>query len=318
MEPWTPICRRSDRIARSTHRYREPFSKKRRQVQRLAFGIRWYTQGEFRLREIGQLHIWGREADAGLNHASRTRRDSKTTTHGGLQSGKARARRSNTIGTARRIKRCDRSRSETTRRVEKSNRNFVIRRRQPGRGRQPHHRLAQNFDLVGRRAKTHYQQNVDVALIVCQRKLIRAANSEINAHARVRLGKCAKQVWQRAVSKILRASEPGSAVRARRRQYQTRAILEDLGDSQGLLQTALDAAANDTEFGLAAYVYTKDLNRGFRVCEQIETGMIGLNRGMMSDPAAPFGGMKQSGLGREGSHHGLIEFCEAKYVAVSW
>jgi succinate-semialdehyde dehydrogenase/glutarate-semialdehyde dehydrogenase len=76
--------------------------------------------------------------------------------------------------------------------------------------------------------------------------------------------------------------------------------------------------ANDTEFGLAAYVYTKDLKRGFRVCEQIETGMIGLNRGMMSDPAAPFGGMKQSGLGREGSHHGLIEFCEAKYVAVSW
>jgi succinate-semialdehyde dehydrogenase / glutarate-semialdehyde dehydrogenase len=78
------------------------------------------------------------------------------------------------------------------------------------------------------------------------------------------------------------------------------------------------ASANDTEFGLAAYVYTKDLKRGFRVCEQIETGMIGLNRGMVSDPAAPFGGMKQSGLGREGSHHGLIEFCEAKYVAVSW
>jgi succinate-semialdehyde dehydrogenase / glutarate-semialdehyde dehydrogenase len=78
------------------------------------------------------------------------------------------------------------------------------------------------------------------------------------------------------------------------------------------------ASANDTEFGLAAYVYTKDLKRGFKVCEQIETGMIGLNRGMMSDPAAPFGGMKQSGLGREGSHHGLIEFCEAKYVAVSW
>ena len=78
------------------------------------------------------------------------------------------------------------------------------------------------------------------------------------------------------------------------------------------------AAANDTEFGLAAYVYTRDLTRGFRVCEQIETGMIGLNRGMVSDPAAPFGGMKQSGLGREGSHHGLIEFCEAKYVAVSW
>jgi succinate-semialdehyde dehydrogenase / glutarate-semialdehyde dehydrogenase len=78
------------------------------------------------------------------------------------------------------------------------------------------------------------------------------------------------------------------------------------------------ANANNTELGLAAYVYTTDLKRGFRVCEQIETGMIGLNRGMVSDPAAPFGGMKQSGLGREGSHHGLIEFCEAKYVAVSW
>jgi succinate-semialdehyde dehydrogenase / glutarate-semialdehyde dehydrogenase len=78
------------------------------------------------------------------------------------------------------------------------------------------------------------------------------------------------------------------------------------------------ASANDTEFGLSAYVYTKDLKRGFKVCERIETGMIGLNRGMVSDPAAPFGGMKQSGLGREGSHHGLIEFCEAKYVAVSW
>lgn len=78
------------------------------------------------------------------------------------------------------------------------------------------------------------------------------------------------------------------------------------------------ADANDTELGLAAYVYTKDLQRGFRVCERIETGMIGLNRGMVSDPAAPFGGMKQSGLGREGSHHGLLEFCEAKYVAVSW
>ncbi len=82
-------------------------------------------------------------------------------------------------------------------------------------------------------------------------------------------------------------------------------------------QEAIDSA-NDTEFGLAAYVYTRDLKRGFRVCERIETGMIGLNRGMMSDPAAPFGGMKQSGLGREGSHHGLVEFCEAKYVAVSW
>ncbi|HWF65085.1 MAG TPA: NAD-dependent succinate-semialdehyde dehydrogenase, partial [Rhizomicrobium sp.] len=78
------------------------------------------------------------------------------------------------------------------------------------------------------------------------------------------------------------------------------------------------AKANATEYGLAAYVYTADLKRGLRICEKIEAGMIALNRGLMSDPAAPFGGVKQSGLGREGSHHGLMEFCEAKYVAVEW
>lgn len=78
------------------------------------------------------------------------------------------------------------------------------------------------------------------------------------------------------------------------------------------------AKANDTEYGLAAYVYTRDIRRGFKLCEKIEAGMIALNRGIMSDPAAPFGGVKQSGLGREGSHHGLIEFCEAKYISTIW
>lgn len=76
--------------------------------------------------------------------------------------------------------------------------------------------------------------------------------------------------------------------------------------------------ANDTEFGLAAYVYTRDLARGLRASEQLESGMIGLNRGLVSDPAAPFGGVKQSGIGREGGHHGLLEFLEAKYIATSW
>jgi succinate-semialdehyde dehydrogenase/glutarate-semialdehyde dehydrogenase len=76
--------------------------------------------------------------------------------------------------------------------------------------------------------------------------------------------------------------------------------------------------ANDTEYGLAAYVYTKDIKRGFNICEKLESGMLALNRGIMSDPAAPFGGVKQSGLGREGSHHGLIEFCEAKYISTIW
>jgi succinate-semialdehyde dehydrogenase/glutarate-semialdehyde dehydrogenase len=78
------------------------------------------------------------------------------------------------------------------------------------------------------------------------------------------------------------------------------------------------ALANATEYGLVAYVYTRDLARGMRVSERIESGMIALNRGLVSDPAAPFGGVKQSGLGREGAHHGLLEFMEAKYIATNW
>lgn len=78
------------------------------------------------------------------------------------------------------------------------------------------------------------------------------------------------------------------------------------------------AMANDTIYGLAAYVYTADLSRGMRAAEAIEAGMVGINRGVMSDPAAPFGGMKQSGLGREGSHEGLMEFLETKYIAADW
>ena len=78
------------------------------------------------------------------------------------------------------------------------------------------------------------------------------------------------------------------------------------------------AWANNTEFGLVAYVYTRDLGRGLRVSEALETGMVGLNRGLVSDPAAPFGGVKQSGIGREGAHEGLLEFTETKYIATSW
>ena len=76
--------------------------------------------------------------------------------------------------------------------------------------------------------------------------------------------------------------------------------------------------ANDTEFGLVAYLYTGDLARGLRVSEALEAGMIGLNRGLVSDPAAPFGGVKQSGIGREGGHEGMLDYLESKYIAVSW
>jgi succinate-semialdehyde dehydrogenase/glutarate-semialdehyde dehydrogenase len=77
------------------------------------------------------------------------------------------------------------------------------------------------------------------------------------------------------------------------------------------------AAANATEYGLVAYVYTSDLRRAFRVVEALETGMVGLNQGMVSNPAAPFGGVKQSGFGREGGREGIEEYLETKYVAMN-
>jgi succinate-semialdehyde dehydrogenase/glutarate-semialdehyde dehydrogenase len=78
------------------------------------------------------------------------------------------------------------------------------------------------------------------------------------------------------------------------------------------------AIANDSEMGLTGYVFTGDLARGLRVSERLEVGMVGLNRGLVSDPAAPFGGVKQSGLGREGSHEGIDEYLETTYVATNW
>lgn len=76
--------------------------------------------------------------------------------------------------------------------------------------------------------------------------------------------------------------------------------------------------ANATEFGLVSFVHTSDLARALRVAERIESGMVGINRGVVSDPAAPFGGWKQSGVGREGAHDGLLEYLESKYIAASW
>jgi len=78
------------------------------------------------------------------------------------------------------------------------------------------------------------------------------------------------------------------------------------------------ALANDTQYGLVAFVHTRDLARALAVSERIEAGMVGINRGVVSDPAAPFGGWKQSGVGREGGHDGLLEYLESKYVCVDW
>lgn len=76
------------------------------------------------------------------------------------------------------------------------------------------------------------------------------------------------------------------------------------------------AMANDTEFGLASYVYTRDLGRAWRVSEALEYGMVGVNEGLISTEAAPFGGVKQSGLGREGSKYGIDDYIEQKYMCL--
>lgn len=76
--------------------------------------------------------------------------------------------------------------------------------------------------------------------------------------------------------------------------------------------------ANNTEYGLVAYVFSSDMKRALQVCERMDYGMVGLNRGLVSDPAAPFGGSKQSGLGREGGHDGMLEFMETQYISATW
>lgn len=76
--------------------------------------------------------------------------------------------------------------------------------------------------------------------------------------------------------------------------------------------------ANNTEYGLVAYVFSENFKRAMQVCERLEYGMVGLNRGLVSDPAAPFGGVKQSGLGREGGHEGMLEFMETQYISAVW
>jgi len=89
------------------------------------------------------------------------------------------------------------------------------------------------------------------------------------------------------------------------------------GMSSFISEDEVIAAANDTEYGLVSYVYTNDLKRALRVAEALECGMVGLNQGVVSNPAAPFGGVKSSGLGREGGPNGIDEFLETKYIGIA-
>lgn len=86
--------------------------------------------------------------------------------------------------------------------------------------------------------------------------------------------------------------------------------VDNIEDSLGLF--------NGVEHGLVSYLFTRDVGRGMRLANALESGMVGLNRGLVSDPAAPFGGVKASGLGREGAHEGLLAFCETKYISTEW
>jgi len=116
--------------------------------------------------------------------------------------------------------------------------------------------------------------------------------------------------------------------------YVTPTVLADVSASAGILETEIFgpvapivtftdeeeavALANRGHHGLISYVFTADLTRGLQLAERLEAGMVGLNRGVVSDPAAPFGGWKQSGIGREGGHVGIHEFLETKYIAAEW
>ena len=91
------------------------------------------------------------------------------------------------------------------------------------------------------------------------------------------------------------------------------AALQTFTDTEDVIRRA-----NDTKYGLVAYVFSGDMKRGLQVCERLDYGMVSLNRGLVSDPAAPFGGTKQSGLGREGGHAGMLEFMETQYISASW
>lgn len=106
---------------------------------------------------------------------------------------------------------------------------------------------------------------------------------------------------------------PGSAECLHDEIFGPVAAIESFGDGDDII-----ARANDTEYGLVAYLYSGDMRQGMALAEQLDFGMIGLNRGLVSDPSAPFGGVKQSGLGREGGKEGLREFQETQYISTEW
>jgi succinate-semialdehyde dehydrogenase/glutarate-semialdehyde dehydrogenase len=144
-------------------------------------------------------------------------------------------------------------------------------------------------------------------------KVVRLVDAAVDAGARVRCGGAAPRgpgFFYPAT--VLDAVQPDSPILAEE-IFGPVAPLVPFDDEAEVVRLA-----NASEHGLVSYLYSGDLARGLRLAEALEAGMIGVNRGLVSDPSAPFGGVKQSGVGREGGHEGVLEYTETKYIAVAW
>ncbi len=151
----------------------------------------------------------------------------------------------------------------------------------------------------------------------------------VNDAAVAKIGELVDDALDRGAALVARGQRPDSPG-----WYYPATVLGDIPDDARILRTEVFgpvaplqtftdedemlSRANDTEHGLAAYLYSADLGHALRVADRLETGMVGINRGLISDPAAPFGGVKKSGLGREGGREGIEAFLETRYYAVDW
>jgi succinate-semialdehyde dehydrogenase/glutarate-semialdehyde dehydrogenase len=176
------------------------------------------------------------------------------------------------------------------------------------------HRLAQRMSALrvgpGTAAATQVGPLINDDSLAKVEQLVQAA---VNAGARVVVGGGrVDRVGYYFEPTVLTDVRPGSPILGQEIFGPVAPVVQFDDESQAI------EMSNDTEYGLVSYVYTSDLARGLRVSEALESGMVGLNRGLVSDPAAPFGGSKQSGIGREGGHEGLMDYLESKYIAVQW
>lgn len=160
------------------------------------------------------------------------------------------------------------------------------------------------------------EDGVDIGSLIneeSQKKVVRLVDEAVAGGAKVKVGGKVPDRPGYFYEPTVLSNVPADASILKTEIFGPVAPIVSFSDMDELVEQA-----NATIHGLAAYLFTRDLAKGLRLSERLETGMIGLNRGFISDPAAPFGGIKQSGLGREGSHDGLLEFMEKKYISTRW